>query len=510
MADINKTGDYNSVIQNTDKIEVKDKLKRTPPPTRPSRSLQKQSSKSNVSNNQKVPSASTFRSTSLPRSSSTSSLKKRKMGDDSPISQTQVKSRIDTSQSQVNSTSDTNISQVNSLTDTNNESRDSRCADCEKLFDKDDSCVYCDCCDRCFHAACQGVSEEKVTALKILANTAYYYCHNCDAGAKELYKMNVVLRNRIDGIEKTVSELTSDHSTTKSKVKSLRSDHDRLANKVSTNTESVKSVQTKCKNNKTDIDMLKGNQTANDVKFNAITERLNAIEPNLKKQLDEMINTTVDDKLKKFKDDNQIAANTSDQSNVTNIVDKLVVEKFNTLKDENFPTPITMEVDGEGASNARITQSELENKMNDIYTERLEIEKRRNQLIIMNFKENQNSANDIKELNELFGMLKVNDELIIEHADRLGEKRRDGKPRFLRVDMKTVHMKRKILEKATTLRDVPDDHKFNKVFIKPNLTKTQQAQSKNLQAQLLKERDRNPGTNMKIYRGKIIVVPSTN
>ena len=84
--------------------------------------------------------------------------------------------------------------------------------------------------------------------------------------------------------------------------------------------------------------MLKGNQTAN-VKFKALTERLNAIEPNLKKELDELINTKVDDKLKKFKDDNQIASNTSDQSNVTQIVDKLVVEKFNTQKKMKISLP---------------------------------------------------------------------------------------------------------------------------------------------------------------------------
>ena len=126
----------------------------------------------------------------------------------------------------------------------------------------------------------------------------------------------------------------------------------------------------------------------------------------------------------------------------------------------------------------------------------------------MNFKENQNAEADKKEVRELFNMLNVNEELLIERADRMGEKRNDGKPRFLRVDMKSVHMKRKVLEKASQLRDVPETHKFHKVFIKPNLTKNQQAQSKNLQAQLMKERDKNPGVNMKIHRGKIIIVPS--
>ena len=485
-----------------DDIVVRDLIRRSPPQQRQSREPTKSNNKSNVSN--KPRSSSTFRSPSLTRSMSSSSLKKRKMND-SPVDQSKVKSTPDLRDSNVKSTKDVSKSQVKHNIDINIESDDSKCGDCSKTFRKDDSCVYCDCCNRCFHAACQGVSEEKVTALKILANTAYYYCNNCDAGAKELYKLNVVLKNRIDSLDKTVAELSSDHASTKSEVKSLQSDHEKLANKVSTNTSDVKSIRNKQNNAKTDIDSLKGNQTANEARFKALTDRLNALEPSLKND----VNAMIDEKLNKFKEDNLPAEKENDRGNVKQIVNKLVVEEFNKLKDDNFPAlPDNMEVDNQSATNTHYSQSTFENKVNDIFKENKEIEKRKNQLIIMNFKENQNAEADKKEVRELFNMLNVNEELLIERADRMGEKRNDGKPRFLRVDMKSVHMKRKVLEKASQLRDVPETHKFHKVFIKPNLTKNQQAQSKNLQAQLMKERDKNPGVNMKIHRGKIIIVPS--
>ena len=91
----------------------------------------------------------------------------------------------------------------------------------------------------------------------------------------------------------------------------------------------------------------------------------------------------------------------------------------------------------------------------------------------------------------------------------MGENRRDGKPRFLRVEMKNINMKRKILGNATKLRNVPDGHKFNKVFIKPNLTEKQQEESKNLQAELKKRRDKEPTKRMKISKGKIVVLPNS-
>ena len=55
----------------------------------------------------------------------------------------------------------------------------------------------------------------------------------------------------------------------------------------------------------------------------------------------------------------------------------------------------------------------------------------------MNMKENNSTAEDLKKLHELFILLKLDKEVIITQAIRLGEKRRDNKPRFIESPCKT-------------------------------------------------------------------------
>ena len=67
-------------------------------------------------------------------------------------------------------------------------------------------------------------------------------------------------------------------------------------------------------------------------------------------------------------------------------------------------------------------------------------------------------------------------------------------------------MKRKILSKATTLRQLPDDDKYAKVYIRPDLTPKQQEDSKNLWEALKTQRSEDPGNLYKIKTGRIIKV----
>ena len=70
--------------------------------------------------------------------------------------------------------------------------------------------------------------------------------------------------------------------------------------------------------------------------------------------------------------------------------------------------------------------------------------------------------------------------------------------------------KRTLLSKATTLRNIPSDHTFAKVYVKPNLTILQKEQSKNLHIQLAEIRLKNPLKTYKITKGEIVEVPQTN
>ena len=66
--------------------------------------------------------------------------------------------------------------------------------------------------------------------------------------------------------------------------------------------------------------------------------------------------------------------------------------------------------------------------------------------------------------------------------------------------------RKEILSKATTLR--PSENVLVKdiVYIRPELTKSQLEQSKNLTALLRTKRTENPTRKFKIYRGEIIEV----
>ena len=94
-------------------------------------------------------------------------------------------------------------------------------------------------------------------------------------------------------------------------------------------------------------------------------------------------------------------------------------------------------------------------------------------------------------------------------AVRVGKKKPE-RPRVIRVTLENPTDKRNLLAKATSLRKVPVDHKFAKVYVKPNLTHQQQTTSKNLWRQLKGIRLKNPQINYKISQGKIIEVPQSN
>ena len=97
----------------------------------------------------------------------------------------------------------------------------------------------------------------------------------------------------------------------------------------------------------------------------------------------------------------------------------------------------------------------------------------------------------------------------IVEAIRVGKKKNE-RPRVIRVTLQNLTDKRTLLSKATTLRNVPDDHVFSKVYVKPNLTHNQQEASKNLERQLKEVRLKNPQTKYKISLGKIVVVTQNN
>ena len=143
--------------------------------------------------------------------------------------------------------------------------------------------------------------------------------------------------------------------------------------------------------------------------------------------------------------------------------------------------------------------------INDQCAEREEIMRRKFQLVIFNLKEANSADDDMKQTLELLKLLKIDQDIDIDELVRMG-RRSNEKPRLIRITLKDLTTKRKILAKATTLRDVPEGSVFAKVYIKPNLTAQQLKESKNLQEELRARRLQDPSLRLKIHRGKIVPV----
>ena len=77
---------------------------------------------------------------------------------------------------------------------------------------------------------------------------------------------------------------------------------------------------------------------------------------------------------------------------------------------------------------------------------------------------------------------------------------------MLRFTLQEFKMRKLILSKAVTLRNLDTEDEYHKVYIKPDLTPKQVEASKNLVSQLKTVRGQNPTKKFKIIRGEICEV----
>ena len=89
-------------------------------------------------------------------------------------------------------------------------------------------------------------------------------------------------------------------------------------------------------------------------------------------------------------------------------------------------------------------------------------------------------------------------------ASRIGSAK-EGKDRLLKIELDSVGDRKTILSKAKKLRDSSHDV-YKKAYIRPDLTKNQMAESKNLRASLKVIRESQPEKKWTIKRGQIIEI----
>ena len=150
----------------------------------------------------------------------------------------------------------------------------------------------------------------------------------------------------------------------------------------------------------------------------------------------------------------------------------------------------------------------LRNIIQEEMIERKNIESLKKNLVVFGVKESENPNEDIVQVRNIIkDNLDIDAE--IEKVERLGRVKPapTERPRIVKLIIHTQENRKKILQNATKLRLSADAHTKTNIFISPDLTKKQQAESKNLQAQLKATREANPGKIYKIKRGLITEIP---
>ena len=152
-------------------------------------------------------------------------------------------------------------------------------------------------------------------------------------------------------------------------------------------------------------------------------------------------------------------------------------------------------------------RANLETVVNETMKEKEEILKRKLHLMLHCLDEPTGQETEDGLLKTLIkDKLQITEEITIEEITRLGDPRDDDKPWLLKIKLESLAMKRKVLSRATQLRQLPETDRFHKVYIRPDLTQKQQRDSKNLNDQLKAKRNADPDNNNQwvIYRGKIV------
>ena len=166
----------------------------------------------------------------------------------------------------------------------------------------------------------------------------------------------------------------------------------------------------------------------------------------------------------------------------------------------------------EAASTRQIVREEMQEQVptrevirEEMYENELR-QAKKNNIVILNLSEtrlDQENA-DMTRINHLI-QTKLNLDFVITNVKRMGTYNPE-RVRPIKITIERMEDKKLILSKATTLRELPEQDEFARVYIRPDLTKKQLTESKNLYAELKKIRDDQPEKRWKIFRGRIVEV----
>ena len=353
-----------------------------------------------------------------------------------------------------------------------------------------ESCVRCGLCGFWCHFTCAEIEDEKVQQY-VKNKKLHWFCVACEPHAISILDRIKVLEQNSDKFYKELKTNTKNLATSMDKK---LSDQEAL-------------LKGMIENLKTDLTK----QIADvSIKMKDSLEAQNEATEEIKKTYSDIVK---DDNIErittKIQNDlaNEIAKEesfkqltTRIQADITTNIAKSIDDKVEALKINKSPseTPDTNQIQ----SNESLTQAAI-NELREAREELERIDRKKLNLIFSNIPE----ASTVNSDEEKTGIiikekLKITDNIKVTEVVRLG--RRDPeKVRLVKVTFESLNHKKIVLRNATEMRKLDNDDIYSEVFIRPDLTKTQIQQSKNLSALLKEKRNQDPGRWV-IRRGKII------
>ena len=324
-----------------------------------------------------------------------------------------------------------------------------QCGKCKEAFSDNDKRNYisCDVCQLWFHGKCAVLTNAEIKVLNKL-KAVKWYCDTCLNVATKIINQIVSLNNEQAQMKTDIADLQASIQNLKDEV-----------------TQGVSESVTKT------IEKMN-----NEAIKNVVTEELkNKTETMNNDEIKQFIKDEVKSISESAKSDNPSfpALGTPDYS-----------KALKELATKEFPKYVRTEL-----------------------SEREQIEKLKMNLIISGIPEKTSEEVDTQEVKTLLEK-ELNINADISKTERL-KKNNTHEPALLRVVFVTQLSRREVLKKAVDLRKSINKDVRERIFIRPDLTKQQLAEQKNLRDLLKEKRAANDGKMYKIIRNEVKEVKTT-
>ena len=328
-----------------------------------------------------------------------------------------------------------------------------KCRSCQSTLKQkpkifEETSLRCDVCLNWFHANCAQLEKSKYDAIS--EHELHWFCSNCEIGAGGIFSLCSKLKAEITQLKQQVTNLSNSGNTPNLDAK-LQTMKQEIISEIKAETPKVTPEN----------DALK-------IKQQIVRELKAEIAP------------------------------------------KKSVSAWNSSSDDSA-TPDFRQIFSEQLNEQLSEDKNIRKILREQANEDKEIEKIKSNLIISGIKETE-GKDDLDAVKELISA-ELNIEADIASIERCGKKRPDNpQPRPIKLVMNDSANRKQILMKAKTLRDSSNTDTQANVFIRPDQTRRQQEESKNLRDRRRQLMADNPGRTYVIRKNEIqdITKPSTD